>query len=155
MPKTQTEKVLAMMIRDRSPERFWYAWEYIGQVHGLFVGHRAPARISELGIDYPDMIESKKDGKYVIFRFRIENYEQFKEKLPASLRAVVTRELLNIGHITAESFLGEIVDNSTTVVTIPTPKGWKCDRKGCTADYKHSHGTFAGLSPQQDDTSVV
>lgn len=39
-----------------------------------------------------------------------------------------------------------LVDDSTTEVTIETPEGWKCDRKGCTADYLHSHGTYAALS---------
>lgn len=41
--------------------------------------------------------------------------------------------------------LDKLVDNGTTVVTIPTPKGWKCDRKGCKADYLHSHGTYSTL----------
>ncbi len=117
MPTTQSEKVIAMMIRDNTPERFWYAWEYIGHVHGLFVGHRAPARISELAIDFPDMIESKKDGKYVIFRFRFENYENFKEKLPMSLRAIVVRELLNLGRIKADVFIDlSTPDSGTSVV---------------------------------------
>lgn len=41
--------------------------------------------------------------------------------------------------------LKDIVDNGTTVVTIPTPKGWKCSRKGCKADYMHTHGTYPSL----------
>jgi hypothetical protein len=42
--------------------------------------------------------------------------------------------------------LGKIVDNSTTTVYIKTPKGWKCKRKGCQADYKHTHSTYTCLS---------
>ena len=36
-------------------------------------------------------------------------------------------------------------DDGTTYVTVPTPEGWKCERKGCTADYKHSHGMYPSL----------
>ncbi len=38
--------------------------------------------------------------------------------------------------------LARIVDDGTWEVTIPTPKGWKCKRKGCTVDFKHKHGTY-------------
>lgn len=37
-------------------------------------------------------------------------------------------------------FLENLVDDGTTEVTIPTPEGWECER--CSADYKHSHGTY-------------
>lgn len=43
--------------------------------------------------------------------------------------------------------LKDIVDDSVTEITVETPDGWKCDRKGCTADYRHSHGTYPSLSP--------
>ena len=38
--------------------------------------------------------------------------------------------------------LASIVNDVAQEMYIPTPKGWKCKRKGCRADYKHSHGTF-------------
>lgn len=34
-------------------------------------------------------------------------------------------------------------NDTTMVVTIPTPKGWKCKRKNCTIDYKHEHTNFS------------
>lgn len=37
------------------------------------------------------------------------------------------------------------VDNGTLEVTIPTPKGWKCKRKGCNNRVKHKHTTFTAL----------
>lgn len=46
-------------------------------------------------------------------------------------------------------YLAGIVDNGTTVITIPTPKGWKCKRKGCTANYFHTHGIFTSLTPKK------
>lgn len=39
--------------------------------------------------------------------------------------------------------LEEIVDDSTTEITIKTPEGWKCER--CSADYSHSHGVYNSL----------
>lgn len=41
--------------------------------------------------------------------------------------------------------LSAIVDNGTTYVTIPTPKGWKCKRKNCTTSFKHKHTTYDAL----------
>lgn len=38
-----------------------------------------------------------------------------------------------------------IVDNGTLHISIKTPKGWKCDRKGCKEKYKHTHGIFSSL----------
>ncbi len=41
--------------------------------------------------------------------------------------------------------LGEICDDSTTHITIPTPGGWKCERPNCKTDYLHKHGTYSTL----------
>ena len=40
--------------------------------------------------------------------------------------------------------LKDLVDNGTTVVTVPTPDGWKCDR--CGNDVMHTHGTYPTLN---------
>ena len=40
--------------------------------------------------------------------------------------------------------LKDLVDNGTTVVTVPTPDGWKCDR--CGNDVMHTHGTYPSLT---------
>lgn len=37
------------------------------------------------------------------------------------------------------------VDNGTTHITIETPDGWKCERKGCVFDFTHTHGTYSTL----------
>lgn len=41
--------------------------------------------------------------------------------------------------------LENIVDDGTTVVYVDTPDGWKCPRKGCTTDFKHTHSTYKSL----------
>lgn len=46
----------------------------------------------------------------------------------------------------ALSELASLVDNSTTTVTIPTPKGWECERKSCNILWKHGHNTYPSLN---------
>lgn len=41
--------------------------------------------------------------------------------------------------------LKDLVDDSTTHVTIPTPKNWKCKRDNCSTLFKHTHGTYPSL----------
>ncbi len=43
------------------------------------------------------------------------------------------------------------IDDGTTVVTIPTPDGWKCERENCTVDYLHTHGTYEALNNKTND----
>lgn len=43
--------------------------------------------------------------------------------------------------------LEDLIDDGMVEITIATPKGWKCERKGCTSDYFHSHGTYSSLLP--------
>lgn len=38
------------------------------------------------------------------------------------------------------------IDNGTTYVHIETPTGWKCKKKGCTTNFKHTHGTYRCLN---------
>ena len=42
------------------------------------------------------------------------------------------------------------IDDSTTYVTIPTPRGWKCKRKNCTTDWKHTHSTYLTLATKNE-----
>lgn len=38
--------------------------------------------------------------------------------------------------------LQDLINNGTTHINILTSKNWKCKRKGCKTDYKHSHSTY-------------
>ena len=42
--------------------------------------------------------------------------------------------------------LSDIVDDSTTEITIETPEGWKCERDTCKVDYLHKHSTYSALA---------
>lgn len=60
----------------------------------------------------------------------IKSFESFAEEVLSS-------------HIISE--LKKIVDDTAYDVYIPTPKDWKCKRKGCKINYKHGHSTFSSL----------
>jgi len=50
-----------------------------------------------------------------------------------------------IGMSTTE-VLKNILDDNSLLVSIPTPKNWKCKKKSCKIDYKHKHSIFSALS---------
>lgn len=86
---TQHEKIIAIMLKE--PERWWHAEDLMS--HGdIFVGYKAQARISELALRYPEMIErrmSEKGNRQHQYRFRAENYREFLPKIPQELRDFV------------------------------------------------------------------
>ncbi len=45
--------------------------------------------------------------------------------------------------------LEKIIDNGTTHITIPTPKGWRCERKNCRTMFKHTHSTYSILNAKE------
>lgn len=64
------------------------------------------------------------------------------------------------GILTQKDFqlsIARLVDDSVTTIYIPTPKGWKCKRKGCKMVCKHTHGTYPSLSTgkKRDNTDAV
>jgi len=41
--------------------------------------------------------------------------------------------------------LSTMVDDGTFIVEVPTPKGWKCERKNCHSEVKHTHSIYSSL----------
>lgn len=81
-----------------SPSKvWWYPYDFLNH-DGIFIGYKAPTRICELALDYPEMIESKMEGKYKLTRFRYDNTVQFLPKLVPKLRKFVEAELHKSGH---------------------------------------------------------
>lgn len=62
---------------------WWWSYEFIGQVNsvGDFLSHRAPARASDLAIDYPELVEDRRIGRLAVYRLRVENIDKIKEFL--------------------------------------------------------------------------
>ena len=84
--------MLALLIKKSRGEHFVYPYE-LTQDGDTFVGYKAPTRFCELMDDYPEMIESRKAGKYRVGRFRLEDTAMFLPTLPPRLRRVVERAL--------------------------------------------------------------
>jgi hypothetical protein len=83
------EKVLRILIRERD----WLATYDFQNRHGIFVGHRAPARISEVALAHPDMIDTDTSDKTYKYRFKIEDTDKFLPTLPEDFRRAVEEEL--------------------------------------------------------------
>lgn len=94
MRETQKEKLLTVWVglQSRNLEKFFYPYEFIGE-GPTFIGYKAPARFSELCVAYPEMIESRMEGKYRIGRLRFDNAQEFLEKLPENLASLM-KELM-------------------------------------------------------------
>jgi len=86
---TQYEKIIAIMMGE--PDNWWHA-EDLMQQGDYFVGYKAQARISELALKYPEMIErqmSSKGNRQHMYKFRMDNGKEFLTKLPQDLRDFV------------------------------------------------------------------
>ncbi len=57
------------------PQKIWfYPPDFMEEsLRNLFVGYEASARFSELAKEYPDLIESRRRGKYFERRLKFEN----------------------------------------------------------------------------------
>lgn len=90
--KTQEKKILTIMCQH--PEvKWWFPYDFMKPELGdNFVGYEASARLSELATNYPDMVESERDGKYIKRRIRFETGKDWFWTLPKELRAVIKNE---------------------------------------------------------------
>jgi hypothetical protein len=59
----------------------------------LFVGYKAPTRISELQADYPNMFLNKTEGKYVRRKLNHEAIATWFDSLSKDLKCIVAKEL--------------------------------------------------------------
>lgn len=90
---TQYQKILTIMLRNPNKD-WWYPYDFMrGDLGNLFVGYEASARLSELATNYPDMLESKRAGKYIVRRMRYQNYKNFIDGLPNELKEPFYNEL--------------------------------------------------------------
>lgn len=78
------QKVLQYLLDKSNTNKVWYwSWELIGKVNskGDFLSHRSPARLSDLAIYHPELVEDRKIGRFSVYRLKIENMEKIKEFL--------------------------------------------------------------------------
>lgn len=97
---SQHQKIIARMclMEPLYPHKWWYAPDFmvaghttiLGQHEDLFVGYEASARLSELAKQFPNMIESRREGKYFYRRIRLERLDEWYNDIPEELKFVVS-----------------------------------------------------------------
>lgn len=90
---TQQQKIITLMIRKQHKQAWFFPYEFMVNGLGeLFVGYEASARLSELARNYPDMIESQRDGKYTKRRIRWETMNEWRPLLNYEFREIFSKE---------------------------------------------------------------
>lgn len=84
---TQHERIIEVMV-NWSEKVWWYPPDFMRPGMENFVGYEASARLSELAKLYPDMIESRRTGKFMERRIRWENMKVWWETIPQSFRTI-------------------------------------------------------------------
>lgn len=79
---TQAKNILEHMLREKDRQTWFYPPDFMRGGMQNFVGYEASARLSELASDYPDMIESRRRGKYMERRIRFETIPLWWPQLP-------------------------------------------------------------------------
>lgn len=88
---TQYSKILKLM--GRYPDRWFYPYDFMKpELGGLYVGYKAPTRISELSKEYPDMFLEKPDGKYVVRKLNLEKINLWYYTLTNTLKKALREE---------------------------------------------------------------
>lgn len=87
---TQEEKILEHMLRNNGVQEWFYPPDFM-KGGDLFVGYEASARLSEMAKAYPDMIESRRNGKYMERRIRYEGIAHWWSIVPEWIRSAMTR----------------------------------------------------------------
>lgn len=92
---SQHQKILTLMLRAVPQDRWFFPYDFMPPRltfdNPYCVGYEAGARLSELGNDFPEIIESQRDGKYIKRRVKFDQLIPNLHKLPKDLRYVVHR----------------------------------------------------------------
>jgi hypothetical protein len=85
---TQKQKILALMCRQ--PNKWFYPYEFMKPSLGaLYVGYKAPTRITELNKSYPFLFEDKKEDKYKQRRLNVKAMNVWYEALSPEFKDIV------------------------------------------------------------------
>lgn len=81
---TGIEDVLQFML-DHQQKIWWWAWEFMSKTNskGVYLSHRACARVSDLAIHHPDLVEDRRIGRFKVYRLRVENMDKIIEFIPS------------------------------------------------------------------------
>lgn len=93
MKLTQQQRIVAVMCIEAATKKWWKAHELINYTANpdLFVGYEAGPRISELCRDYPEIFESKQEGKFLLRRIKFEYGKQWYSTAPDDIKLVIRK----------------------------------------------------------------
>lgn len=86
---TQQEQVFRMWLdaQIQKPEQWFKGSDFIAR--DVFIGYKAPARFCELAKDYPEIIESRMNGRFREARIIFKDLYEKSQQLPSSLRNLI------------------------------------------------------------------
>ncbi len=87
---TQHQKIIFKMLH--GPQDKWWLPQDFMRGGDYFVGYEASARLSELASDYPEMIETKQDGKQFARRIKTADVDLWLPLLPRYLQDAIKEE---------------------------------------------------------------
>lgn len=86
------------MIKNQGKKDWFFPFDFMDNGLGdLFVGYEASARLSELAKLFPAMIETKKNGKYLMRRFKFEELPKLFLTLSKDWKSFILGELNKYG----------------------------------------------------------
>lgn len=84
---TQHQKIFTIMVNNL--EKWFLPQDFMDKSLGhLFVGYEASARLSEMGSQHHDVIESTREGKYIKRRITRHGLEAYYDTLPADMKVI-------------------------------------------------------------------
>lgn len=91
---SQKENIIILMCLN--PYKWWYPYDFMRPDNGaLYVGYKAPTRLSELSKSYPKMFDTAQDGKYKIRRVRWLYIDEWLPMLPLKYQKIINEEYVN------------------------------------------------------------
>ena len=93
---SQQQKIIATMCIHAKDKKWWKAHELINaNEEWLFVGYEAGPRLSELTKKYPDIFETKQEGKFLLRRMKFETGKEWYSTAPKDIQLMVKRYYKN------------------------------------------------------------
>lgn len=97
MKPTQHQKIIHLMTKQN--KKWFYPYDFMRPGLGdYYVGYKAPSRLSELNRKYPKMFIKDIDGRFVRYRINVQDFDEWYEQLPFSLKIYVKHPRRIFGH---------------------------------------------------------
>ena len=81
--KTTSEDMVLRLMLDNVEKIWWWSWEVNHQTNSKseYISHRGCARLSDLAIYSPQLVEDRQIGRFKVYRLHTENMKLIKARL--------------------------------------------------------------------------